>query len=478
MNIPYQSKIYGTKRTSVNFRGLDRRLKAKENMLRDTLNMSSREENCAATRWRRGSLQLEADKIDSIVCTDILIDGKIVENAIIADCNDTLVAYFYENGLLVKRTILNTARLTTGKNNITASGGYLYFFPDKAYINLMNLDDYGSLEAEYTFYGGIHTRNEEVNFYETIVSVCDGTGEVAEGKSGYIRIECKKYKEKNGAKGDIIGSLYIGSKFSLGDFVTLKGFGAADGNRKIKYIPNDYSYLVLEGYIVEGCVVTSGIPTVRREIPDVEYVVASGNRLWGCYYGVDENGKPINEIYASALGDPKNWNRYDGISTDSFSASLGVDGKFTGAAVYGDTPVFFKENSIIRVYGSKPSEYQIVSSNLRGIEKGSEKSAVTVNDTLYYKTHSGIVRYNGGVPQNIDESLGDRVYKNAVAGGCRGKYYVSMENEKGEYELYVYDCETGVWHKEDDLYVTCFCSSGSELFMLSDKLYTAYGSGE
>ena len=46
--------------------------------------------------------------------------------------------------------------------------------------------------------------------------------------------------------------------------------------------------------------------------------------------------------------------------------------------------------------------------------------------------------------------FGDRKYKNGVAGRHRNKYFLSAENELGEYELFVLDTDTGLWHKEDD----------------------------
>ena len=54
------------------------------------------------------------------------------------------------------------------------------------------------------------------------------------------------------------------------------------------------------------------------------------------------DGKAVNEIYASKLGDFKNWNCYAGRSTDSYVATRGSDGPFTGAADYLGSPLFFR----------------------------------------------------------------------------------------------------------------------------------------
>ena len=46
---------------------------------------------------------------------------------------------------------------------------------------------------------------------------------------------------------------------------------------------------------------------IERVLPDLDYVCTDKNRMWGCRYGHDTNGELINEIYASKLGDFKNW---------------------------------------------------------------------------------------------------------------------------------------------------------------------------
>ena len=54
----------------------------------------------------------------------------------------------------------------------------------------------------------------------------------------------------------------------------------------------------------------------------------------------------VNELYACKLGDFKNWNCFLGISTDSYVASVGTDGPWTGAVTYLGNPIFFKETCL------------------------------------------------------------------------------------------------------------------------------------
>ena len=132
----------------------------------------------------------------------------------------------------------------------------------------------------------------------------------------------------------------------------------------------DDDYIVVTGLLdtTVNQTVAEGAVTVKRSVPDMDFVIESGNRLWGCKYGYVD-GKTVNEIYASKLGDFKNWNCFMGISTDSYAASCGTDGQWTGAITHLGYPLFFKENCLHKVYGTFPSNFQIQTTTCRGVQK-------------------------------------------------------------------------------------------------------------
>ena len=198
---------------------------------------------------------------------------------------------------------------------------------------------------------------------------------------------------------------------------------------------------------IESSIPYAGTMTVKRLLPpiDDDKMIEVNNRLWAC-------SSETNEIFACRQGDCRNWQAYgDGISTDSYAATVGCEGDFTGIARQNDSVIFFKENWIIKLYGNKPSNYTLGKYNVPGVEKGSGKSLVWVNGVLYYLSPAGVCRYSpGGMPVVIsDGAFGEMKYKNGVAGRHRSKYYLSAENENGEYELFVFDTENGIWTKED-----------------------------
>lgn len=119
---------------------------------------------------------------------------------------------------------------------------------------------------------------------------------------------------------------------------------------------------------------------------------------------------------------------------------------------YGDD-VYLKEDRIHRVSISAYGAHQINETACRGVQKGSGKSLVVVNETLLYKSRSDICAYQGGFPSSISDALGEELYSDAVAGAIRDRYYISMKDSEGKYQLFVYDMGKRLWMREDSLEV-------------------------
>ena len=181
---------------------------------------------------------------------------------------------------------------------------------------------------------------------------------------------------------------------------------------------------------------------IQRRAPDLQGVFEHHNRLWGWHGGA---------ILCCKLGDPTNWESFDGASTDSWKLETGSPGDITGGISYGGRPVLFKESRIIRIYGDYPGQYSTSESESLGVEAGSGQSLAIAGDTLYYKSPAGIMAYTGGYPYAVGEELGEKVYRNAVAGSDGERYYISMEDDQGESEVLCYDTRHRVWHVESGM---------------------------
>lgn len=181
----------------------------------------------------------------------------------------------------------------------------------------------------------------------------------------------------------------------------------------------------------------------ERVIPDFVFCFEHNNRLWGCADG---------KIYASALGDPFNFEEYSLSASSAWTVAIASQGEFTGACEYNGYPTFFKEDRIIRVGGDYPSVYTTYETeNIMGVAKGSGKSLATVNGVLYYLSPAGVCAYTGSYPYVISDKIGGALWY-GIAGADAHKYYLyalSSEDANGdEGNIYVYDTRYNAWTKE------------------------------
>lgn len=370
---------------------------------------------------------------------------------------------------------------------LVGMGAYLCVFPDKVYINMADLTDYGSMEARFTA-------------NEVSAIPCAVNGDALDADNIPIQAEAPADPENGdywidisdethrlmrySASGGIwthITTVYtalhapgIGAAFAQYDGVTVGGCEYTEGGdalaaqaqalngAQVIYARGD-DFVVITGLIDRAMTFSS--VTLERAVPRMDYVIQCGNRLWGCYYGMAE-GKTVNEIYCSALGDFKNWRRYMGISTDSWAAGVGSDGPWTGAANYLGSPVFFKEDHIHTVTVSASGAHQVDELAARGVQKGSARSLAMAGETLFYKARDGVCAYQGGLPVDISAPLGRTRYSLGCGGAVGDKYYISM-HDGGGWNLFVYDSARGLWHREDATHAIGFAAMDGDLICLA-----------
>lgn len=380
--------------------------------------------------------------------------------------------------------------------SLVSMGAYVIILPDRKYINTADLSDFGSIEASYTSVSDVTFNLCTVD--GAGLDVIAGAAAPENPKNGEYWLDTsatphtlKVYSETSAMWMSVvttyvkISATGIGAQFEQYDGVTISGIvktGVKDLNGSAIIWAKDENYIVVVGILDTEISQTAeeGAVTIARKMPEMDFVIESGNRLWGCKYGMVD-GKTVNEIYASKLGDFRNWNCFMGISTDSYAASCGTDGQWTGAITHLGYPLFFKENCLHKVYGTAPSSYQIQTTACRGVQKGSSKSLAIVNEVLYYKSRGGVCAYDGSLPTEISDAFGGVLYSDAVGGGHRNKYYLSMKNSGGIWNLFVYDARLGVWHREDNTHANAWCSCRDEMYYIDaadGKIRTVLGSGQ
>lgn len=256
----------------------------------------------------------------------------------------------------------------------------------------------------------------------------------------------------------LVSATGLGQGLKALDGVTVSGLEEAGLNGDWILTDAGPDYILFTG-ILQKALTQAGEVRVERTCPEMDFVVEKDNRLWGC-------SSADHEIYCCKLGDPTNWRAYQGVATDSYAVTVGTPGPFTGAAVSGSAVIFFKENCLHRVYGTQPSNFTVYVDNLRGMQQGCHKSAVRVNEYLYYKSVFDVCVYADSEVAGISAALGTESYKNAVAGVCGSRLYLSMEDQEGAWQLMVYDTAAGVWTREDGTHALGFASCLTETFML------------
>ena len=377
---------------------------------------------------------------------------------------------------------------------LISMGAYVIIMPDKKYINTADLEDHGNIEACVTTTTTITYSLSKMDgaAYDNVVTQATPP---TDPKNMDLWIDTsetphqlKQYSSTTEMWSAIavsyikITATGIGKPFSVDDGITITGVeGIPDLNASTVIYAKGDDFIVVPGILDQVKTQNTAIE-VKRTMPNMDFVIESENRLWGCRYGTDINGNIVNELYASKLGDFKNWNCFHtpSISTDSYVASLGSDGQFTGAITHLGYPLFFKENCMHKVYGNYPANYQIQTTACRGVQKGSERSLAIVNEVLYYKARSSICAYDGSLPQEMSSALGDISYNNAVGGVLGNKYYISMSDAEEKYHLFVYDTKKGMWHREDDTQAVDFCNCRGDLYYIDhadNQIKTVKGTG-
>lgn len=398
------------------------------------------------------------------------------------------------------------AKLSTAAKDcpktLVSMGGYVIIMPDKVWVNTTPKSDgsyeFDNIEATVTTKTSTtftHCKLDGTDYSQENITYGTTAPEDPENLDYWIDMSTvphtlKQYSDKS-AMWVAVATTYIkisatgiGTPFAVGDGVRISGVEIdelADLNNTMIIQGRDDNYIIVIGIIDQVKTQAAASPiTIKRQMPNMDFIIESENRLWGCRYGLSVDGEFVNEIYASKLGDFKNWYSFEGISTDSYAASLGTDGQFTGAITHLGYPLFFKETCMHKVYGNYPANYHIQTTNCRGVQKGSEKSLAIVNEVLYYKARSAICSFDGSLPAEISSALGDVPYGKAVAGTIGNKYYVSMQDANEQYNLFVYDTLKGMWHREDNTRAVEFCNCRGELYYIDyadNQIKTVKGTG-
>lgn len=445
-------KTVPTRQQSVTetFLGYDHNLKIADGAFYDMENLTADYYPMLAPRGVRGIAQQQPDgKLYGMCCRDGVLWYV---------CADELGAGLYCAG--EKISLPQGVTLAAGEKQLVHMGAYLCIFPDGVYYNTQKADDAGYMARKNTVDTAQHTLTATICTLEgdaVSAVTSDSAPENPEDGAYWIDTSQSPHALKRWGAATSqwvqVATTYvkitcagIGIGLAEMDGVLVSGLEEESLNGSQILYGAEENSIIITGILDAVLTQTGGEVTAHRRVPKLDFVTECGNRLWGCFYGVGDDGLTLNEIYCCKLGDFKNWECYQGISTDSWRASIGTDGAWTGAATYNDSPIFFKEDFIHRVYPSSKGAHQSVQLTCEGVQRGSEKSLCVVDNILYYKARLGVYRFDGSSPVRISDALGTQQFEQAMSATARGKLYVAMRDEA--WKLFCYDTRRGLWHRE------------------------------
>lgn len=159
-------------------------------------------------------------------------------------------------------------------------------------------------------------------------------------------------------------------------------------------------------------------------------------------------------LYWCVANDINDWTTL--LPTETASGNITITrakGDITAICEYNDKIIIFTENSMHELYGSDPSNYEII--DVEG-EIGclSNKSIVKSNKRLYFYWYDGIYEYNGGSPVKISNAVDeyfDKVsyaYRNLVVAGSRADmiYFAIPYDSASNNLVLTYDTQTSKWN--------------------------------
>ena len=408
MRLPQLIENNSSKQSIINFLGLNYSAQTRGGELEDCLNLSTDDYPFMTQRKKR------LKDADYISPTTLFSKAGL----------------FVIDGTRVLHNGENVGTVTEGRKQMAAVGNYVLIFPDKKYYNV-DTKVFGDMEESYTSGEG------EITFAAT--STGDG----------------QKYATITTTGADF--------KFRVGDAVEISGCTINPENNQTIIIREVESKVLkfYENSFTDGK--ETGAITIKRPVPDLEFICESNYRLWGCVG---------NTIYGSKYSDPLNFESKEGSAADSYAIEVGSDGDWTGCIPYSSYICFFKEDVLHKLYGTKPSNYQLMNSNIFGVQEGCERSMCIINETLYYLGRNGVYAFTGGIPELVSANFGTRRFTDACAGSDGDKYYISMTSGD-ETGIFVFDVMRNLWLKEDNTNALQFADIEGQLYFIADdgKLY-------
>jgi hypothetical protein len=335
-----------------------------------------------------------------------------------------------------------TNKITLHPGNVkfsrTINAGYVEYAPDKYKDSYIKADGSGNIEFICYAPSGEGTGYEEV--YEGLKNVGTDFRAEFDGNVYYLKsAEGCSYEPNKEVGGYFDGSI---TRKQYADVLTIRATG----------VEQEYYWSDEKG---KGMQITFASTT--SFLPDV---VAWKKRLWG--YTDNYIQGTAQDIFGE--GNNIDWTTGDNTYTEPISQPIWQGGNITGLAALREALIIFKTDNITIFTGNYPAIMQGSTISCRGLVASDRESVAVANEYVYYMASDGVYRFGGGAPYNISNSA--KIKGTEAVGASNGnKYWLSIKEDDGEYSLYVFDINLGIWHKEDNVAAVSFTMLGSKMYM-------------
>ena len=398
------------------------------------------------TNRDHGSISFTPCKLDGVIATvsereptsaklgDMWFDsatGKAYLCKAIADGWHKEKAIVYANNMDLQFATdrpLYAVQVSSFSGGIAEGSATLYTFNGGTYISAQTSVTISASLPKTANSGAFYLLTDSKNKTNELYQYKVGAPKWVEYETSYTRISAN--------------NVDITDFFKEGDVVEVGEFGHTRVYTAKKATDTEKGYIVVDTLDIYGeYFYAEKEVVISRKMPKgMTNIIECSNRLWA----TDENGV---EIYACKLGDPYNWSAFTGIASDAYVINVGSGGKFTGAIAYDGYPYFFKENSIVKVYGTYPfSTYTL---DCVGVVSGGEKSLAILNGSIVYKGIDGFYAYSGGYPELLSDDISDICtdkYIVTASAADSNAYYAAVQYGTLA-KIYVF--EKGIWHLQD-----------------------------
>lgn len=199
----------------------------------------------------------------------------------------------------------------------------------------------------------------------------------------------------------------------------------------------------------------TGKTIFRRLVPNLTRCCVSGDRVYGIA------GK---DIFVSGAGSATDF--YSRSKADSGSPVIlhsSTDGAYTALSPWQGYVVFFKEDRICKLLGSRSDSFTLRDTRSVGIPAHLADTLCEVGNALYYASFDGIYAYRGEEPEAVT-GFGGVTVTGGHGGRDGGAYCVALTADSGGV-VGLFLPETGEWYPEDDPAVGAILDAGGFRYM-------------